>query len=160
MSLSDRPIAPGTSLPALEVGPLTLIDFVRWAGYQENWLRIHYDHAYARERAGLAGCVQSGHHRTALLARLVTDWLGRDGSLTRLSVRHVAPVGPGDAIRCEGIVRRVAGTPGDGRSADVDLWAVTQRGQRVSDGTAIVELWSSTAPGDQGEPREPTRANR
>jgi acyl dehydratase len=159
--MTDRRLAPGTSLPALEVGPLTLTDLVRWAGYQENWLRIHYDHTHAQERAGLAGCVQSGHHRTALLARVVTDWLAGDGRLMRLRVRHVAPVGPGEVIRCEGVVRRVAGTPGDALSVDVELRAVTQRGQRVSEGIATVAWWASaSAPDDEAAPHESTRANR
>jgi crotonobetainyl-CoA:carnitine CoA-transferase CaiB-like acyl-CoA transferase len=129
----------GRALPELRAGPFTLADFVRWAGYQENWIRVHYDGAHAA-RARLAGPVQSGNHRTALLLRMLTDWLDRRGHVRTLSVRHVAPVCVGDAITCGG--RIVAAAPGAGGALrlDLDLWAKTDDGKPVSEGTGIVEV--------------------
>lgn len=133
-------VAQGTELPALEVGPLTLSDFVRWAGYQENWMRVHYDAVFAREHAGLAGPIQSGHYRTALLTRMVTDWVGSAGWMRRLAVRHTGPVGCGDVVRCEGRVRQVRAADDHATTVEVDIWAVGRDGQRVSEGTASLEV--------------------
>lgn len=130
--------APGAPLPAVEIGPLQLADFVRWAAYQENWFALHYDRAFAQAR-GLRDCIQSGHHRTALIARMITDWLGPSGWLKRLAVRHRAPVFVGDTIRCEGRVRRA--DPEGGRLVDLDVWVLTGDGRRTSEGTAAVELY-------------------
>ena len=135
-----RDIAAGSELPVLRVGPFTIADFVRWAGYQENWLRIHYDAAYATETAGLPGCVQSGNHRTALVVRMVTDWLGPRGRIRRLSIRHAAPVRLGDTLECGGRVRTVVPRARDARDMVIDLWAATEDGRRASDGEAVVEL--------------------
>ncbi|HET8678802.1 MAG TPA: MaoC/PaaZ C-terminal domain-containing protein [bacterium] len=130
--------APGAALPAVEIGPLVLADFVRWAAYQENWFALHYDRAFAQQH-GLRDCIQSGHHRTALLTRMITDWLGPSGWLKRLAVRHRAPVFVGETIRCEGRVRG-AGSEG-GRVVELDVWVVTPDGRRASEGTAAVELY-------------------
>jgi acyl dehydratase len=138
---------PGTELPGLEVGPFTLTDFVRWAAYQENWLRIHYDRAYATQRVHGADCIQSGHHRTALLTRMITDWLGTRGRLVRLAVRHTAPVFPGDSIRCRGRIR--SSTLGGGEMVvELDISAVTTDARLVSEGTAVVGI-ASPAPGER-----------
>ena len=131
-------IAPGAPLPAVEIGPLELAHFVRWAAYQENWFALHYDRAFAQER-GLRDCIQSGHHRTALLARMITDWLGPSGWLKRLAVRHRAPIYVGETIRCEGRVRGAG--PEGGRTVDLDVWVVTVDGRHASEGTAAVELY-------------------
>jgi len=128
----------GAEIPALDVGPLTLSDFVRWAGYQENWIRVHYDEAFAQEEMGLTGPIQSGHYRTALLARMVTDWLGSAGWMRRLAVRHTGPVQCGDVVRCEGRVRQVGATGDRVTAVEVEVWAVGRDGQRVSEGTAAV----------------------
>jgi acyl dehydratase len=138
---------PGTELPGLDVGPFTLTDFVRWAAYQENWLRIHYDRAYATQHARGTDCIQSGHHRTALLTRMITDWLGTRGRLVRLAVRHTGPVFPGDSIRCRGRIR--SSTPGGGETVvDLDISAVTTDARLVSEGTASVRI-ASRAPGER-----------
>ncbi len=130
--------APGTPLPAVEMGPLQLADFVRWAAYQENWFALHYDRAFAQQR-GLRDCIQSGHHRTALIARMITDWLGPSGWLKRLAVRHRAPVFVGETIRCEGRVR--GADPQSGQVVNLDVWVRTGDGRRTSEGTAAVELY-------------------
>lgn len=132
-------LKPGTELPGLDVGPLTLADIVRWAAYQENWLRIHYDRAYATQHAGLADCIQSGHHRTALLTRMITDWVGASGHLARLEVRHTAPVFPGDAIRCRGLIRSATASGAD-TVVELEIWAVTSDARVASEGTAIVKI--------------------
>jgi acyl dehydratase len=130
----------GAELPVVDTGPLTLPDFVRWAGYQENWIKLHYDASFADERLGQPGVIQSGHHRTALMTRMVTDWLGSRGWLRRLEVRHTGPVRVGDAVRCEGRVRQIGRSPQGMTTVEVDLWAIRQDGCRVSEGAAVVEV--------------------
>ena len=134
-----RRLEPGLELPELSVGPFTLTDFVRWAAYQENWLRIHYDRDYAKQHLGVHDCIQSGHYRTALLIRMITDWLGADGDLTRLTVRHTAPVFPGDSVRCGGLIRATSAITG-GTTVELEIWAAKMGGQVASEGAAGVEI--------------------
>lgn len=130
----------GTEIPALTVGPLTSLDLIRWAGYQENWLRIHLDREHAGRVLGARDAVQSGHHRTALIVRAITDWLGEGGWVRRLSIRHAASVVAGDRLRCGGRVRAVHSAPGGPRTVDLDVWAIAEPGGKASEGTAVVEV--------------------
>ncbi len=144
-------LKPGTELPGLDVGPLTLTDMVRWAAYQENWLRIHYDRVYATQHAGLADCIQSGHHRTALLTRMITDWAGERGHLARLEVRHTAPVFPGNSIRCRGLIRS-ANASGAETVVELEIWAVTSDARVASEGTATVKIDAASDGGASVQP--------
>jgi acyl dehydratase len=141
-SIRARRFEPGVELPELHTGTLTLTDLVRWAAYQENWLRIHYDRDYAQRHLGVRDCVQSGHHRAALMLRTITDWLESDGHVTRFTVRHTAPVFPGDSLRCGGRIRTTEPAAG-GVTVQLELWAVRQDGQVASEGTAVVMIHPS-----------------
>lgn len=78
-------------------GPLTLVDTIRWCGFQENWwASLHYDRERVRTRSGLRSFIASGAYREALVARMITDWIGPLGMLRKLSVRHVASTLEGD----------------------------------------------------------------
>lgn len=138
-SIRAGTLEPGLELPELCLGPYTLTDFVRWAAYQENWLRIHYDRDYAKQQPGVHDCIQSGHYRTALMVRMITDWVGTFGKLTRLTAQHTAPVFPGDSIRCGGRIRTTTAITG-GVTVELEIWAVKQGGQVASEGVAVVEI--------------------
>jgi acyl dehydratase len=89
----------GDEIVSAEFGPLTIVDTVRWAGVQENTERLHWDREYAREHSQLRTFIASGGYRQALLARALTDWLGANGRLAKMKVRHVAPTFEGDMLR-------------------------------------------------------------
>jgi len=129
----------GQEIPALDAGPFSLLDFVRWAAYQENWIRLHYDREYTVQHLGLPDVVQSGHHRTALIVRMLTDWLGSAGELRRLRIRHEAVVLPGDAIRCGGRITGLTQTP-ERMQVTLQVWAARQDGIAVSEGEAVVDV--------------------
>ncbi len=129
----------GTEIQPLDVGPFTLVDFVRWAAYQENWIRLHYDEHYVLEHRGFPKIVQSGNHRLALIARMLTDWLGSSGQLKFLNVRHHAPVFLGESIRCGGRIKRIEAIA-SGWRVQIEVWAAKGDGQHASDGSAIVEV--------------------
>lgn len=89
----------GAIVCSAEFGPLTIDDTVRWAGSQEIWERLHFDREFAREHSGQRTFIASGAYRQALLARMLTDWLGPRGVLRKLRVRHTAPTLEGDVMR-------------------------------------------------------------
>lgn len=103
-------MAAGTEVPEREYGPLTLLDTVRWAGVQENAEPLHWDREHARTRSGMKSFIASGGYRQALLARTLTDWIGPQGELRRMRVRHLAPTSEGDRMRFRGHVLQTSGT--------------------------------------------------
>jgi acyl dehydratase len=111
--------------PAYSYGPLTLTDFVRYAGAAGDFNRLHHDDAYARS-AGLPGVMAHGMLSAGLLASFVTRWFG-PGSVRRFKVRFREKVFPGDTLTAEG---KVAGTVDGGYALELAL--------KRDDGTAVV----------------------
>jgi hydroxyacyl-ACP dehydratase HTD2-like protein with hotdog domain len=75
-----------------------------------NAHRIHYDHAWATQIEGHADTVVHGPLQVAVIARVLTDWIGPRGRLVELSVQHRASVHIGETVRVCGTVthKRVA----------------------------------------------------
>jgi acyl dehydratase len=97
-------VAPGFVIPTRTFGPLSIVDTVQWAGFQENWYRLHWDREFVRERSGLRTFIASGAYREALLVRTITDWIGPRGVLRKLTVRQSYPTFEGDLIQYSGTV--------------------------------------------------------
>ena len=89
----------GDVVAEAQYGPLTIDDTVRWAASQEIWERLHFDREFAREHSGQRTFIASGAYRQAMLARMLTDWLGARGVLRSMQVRHTAPTLEGDVMR-------------------------------------------------------------
>lgn len=111
--------------PEYRYGPLTLTDFVRYAGAAGDFNRLHHDDAYARQ-AGLPGVMAHGMLSAGLLASFVTRWFG-PGSVRRFKVRFREKVFPGDTLTAEG---KVTGTVAGGYVLELAL--------KRDDGVAVV----------------------
>ena len=101
----------GDLIPSREYGPLTIVDAVRWLGFQENPSRTHCDRDYVREHHGIKSFISSGAYRQSLLVRTLTDWVGPRGKLHKLSVRQTHPTFEGDMMQYSGRVAEKSPTP-------------------------------------------------
>ncbi|MCI0769430.1 MAG: MaoC family dehydratase N-terminal domain-containing protein [Chloroflexi bacterium] len=162
-------VAQGDELPPLVKGPLTLtqlIGFVLGWGsaycmtnrlaYQfhqanpeavlinrefnipDNIEGAHWDLSLAQQ-SGFPYTYDFGCMRTAWCSHLLTDWSGDDGWVKELDVQIRRPGIIGDTQWVHG---RVTGKRRDGGDAvvDVELWAVNQRGETTTVGSAVVAL--------------------
>jgi acyl dehydratase len=100
------------------------------------------DTAEAR-RQGLERPIVPGNMSTAMITRIVTNWMGPMGRIVSLDVSFRRPVLHGDQLRCLSVVTDAgddaleAGGPGIVR---LDLALENERGERPVQGTAEVEL--------------------
>ena len=129
----------GGEIAMVEFGPVTIVDTVRWAGVQENWEQVHWDREFAREHSKLRTFIASGAYRQALLARMLTDWVGPRGSLRKLSVRHTAPTYEGDLIRYSGRVIEASTDTADPWVA-CELQGKNQRDEPILAGHSVLRL--------------------
>jgi len=155
----------GTALPRLDKGALTSSHIVRWCAAQENWDKIHYDRAYARDVAGLPDTVINGALKQQFLAQLATGAFGERSWLWRLACRFRSPDLVGQRLRGEGSIRavdqqaKVTAVHLDLHLFNVDAGSVT------TEGTAVVLLPVSdadnphTLPTLYVEPREPLQTD-
>jgi acyl dehydratase len=125
-----------------EISPLvkepTTTQLVMWAGASGDYNPIHYDKDFAQGR-GLAGVIVPGQLTGAFLGQMMTDWIGEEGSLRRLSCSYKGMSYPGEKITCQGKVTRKYVEEGQ-ELVGCKLWAENPKGENVATGTAIVVL--------------------
>src|SRR5690606_38006784 len=107
-------------------------------GVPDAMQRLHWDEKRARQ-LGLPAPYDYGQMRTTWLAHLVTNWMGDDAWLWKLSNQMRAFNFQGDTHTCTG---RVVGKREENGHCIVDLAieATNQRGQVTAPGTASVIL--------------------
>lgn len=111
---------------------------VMWAGAVGDYMPIHYDQEYARSR-GLKGIIVHGQLVGAFLGQLVTDWVGEEGALRKLSCSYKGMNYPGEAITLRGKVTRKYIRSGQ-HFVDCNVWAENPKGDKTASGTAVVVL--------------------
>ena len=107
-------------------------------GVPEVVQRVHWDHERAQE-LGLPTSYDYGQMRTSWLIHLITNWMGDDAWLWKLSCQSRAFNFMGDTTICTGTVtaKRVEGMY---HVVDLQLASTNQRGEDSCPGTASVIL--------------------
>jgi acyl dehydratase len=125
-----------------EIAPLVKVpttrQLVMWAGAVGDYMPIHYDQEYARSR-GLEGVIVHGQLVGAFLGQLMTDWVGEEGWLRKLSCSYKGMNYPGEAVTLRGKVLRKY-VRGGGHFVDCSIWAENPKGEKTASGTAVVVL--------------------
>ena len=127
----------GMELPALEKHPTTQ-QLVRWAGASGDFYQIHYDKDFA-QTSGLPGVIVHGMLGMAFLGQLVTDWMGDEGILKKLSCNYRGMLFPGEDAICKGKVTNKY-VNGSEHCVECEIWVENPRGEQATPGTAVVVL--------------------
>ncbi len=107
-------------------------------GFPDIIMRVHWDPVMART-TGIPGCYDYGGERIGWIDHGVTNWMGDDGFLRKLSIQIRRFCVTGDTVWIKGKVtdKRVV----DGEyQADLDMCAENQRGEMTAYGKATVLL--------------------
>ena len=127
----------GMELPTLRKDPTTQ-QLVMYAGASGDFYAIHYDLEFAQAN-GLPGVILHGALKNAFLGQLVTDWIGEDGTLKKLSARYRGMDVPGKPLYCKGVVTKKYVEDGE-RLVQCDLWIENDEGEKNTPGSALVAL--------------------
>jgi acyl dehydratase len=122
----------GDELPTLVKPPIERVQIARFAGASNDFNPMHVDEIHARAAHALLPM--------GFMGQFLTDWL-KGGHLTRLAVRFVKLVWPGDSLSCKGRVLARRRDEQGRYYVDVDLWAENQRGELVLKGHATGQLY-------------------
>jgi hydroxyacyl-ACP dehydratase HTD2-like protein with hotdog domain len=114
----------GDELPVLAAAPSQTQLFF-FSAATNNGHRIHYDRPFAQSE-GLPDILVQGPLQAALLARMLTDWIGPAGRLTRFQIQNRGNAFPNQPLVFGGVVRAKREQDGEflvdceiaGRSAD------------------------------------------
>jgi acyl dehydratase len=125
-----------------EITPLvkkpTTRQLVMWAGASGDYNEIHYDKDFALER-GLSGVIVHGQLAGCFLGQMVTDWLGEEGSLKKLSISYKGMNLPGETLTCKGTVTKKYSEDNQDLIL-LSIWAENPRGEKTLTGTAVIAL--------------------
>ena len=128
-------VSVGDALGPLLKGPLSIMDVVAWSAATSGVVDDDCGHS----EGGLNEQSATGPEQVAWIGQLLTDWMGDDAFLHRLSVViDVCPV-LGTTTAMEGqvtAVEVVSGRP----TAHIRLTATSQEGESLASGTAQVLL--------------------
>ena len=125
-----------------EIGPVMrhpdTQQLVKYAGASGDYYQIHYDKDFA-QGTGLEDVIIHGALKNAFLGSLVTDWMGPQGNLRRLSCQYRGMDIPGRPITARGIVTDKYESNGE-YLVNCEIWLENEQGQRTTPGRATVSL--------------------
>jgi hypothetical protein len=109
-------------------------------------IMMHLDH-FAAYSMGYPRGFDGSMQRISWFAQLMTNWMGDDGALQRLTVFHHQPFFLYDTMWIRG---KVVGKDSASSTVEFELWGDNQRGDRISKGRATVAL--QRRPAGKGAP--------
>ena len=136
-----------------EVTPLAKIAttqmLVLWAGASGDRNPLHYDDDFAKSQ-GVGAPIVHGALKRAWLGQLVTDWIGEQGELRKLSCRYRGMDYPrkmktmeepqeGETWWCKGKVSKKYEDGGE-HFVECEIWLENGKGDKTTTGTAVVVL--------------------
>ncbi len=130
-------VAEGSEIPTLVKHP-TPRQLVMYAGASGDYYEIHYNKEFALKR-GLPDIVVHGQLSCHFLAQLLTDWIGDEGMLKKLSCTYRGMNFPNEDLICKGNVTRKYIEDGE-HLVDLNIWAENPRGEKTVLGSATVVL--------------------
>jgi len=136
-----------------EVTPLAKVAttrmLVQWAGASGDCNPLHYDDDFAKAQ-GVGSRIVHGALKRAWLGQLMTDWIGEQGELRRLSCQYRGMDYPrkmktmeepheGETWWCKGKVTNKY-LEGDGHFVECEMWVENGKGEKTTPGAALVIL--------------------
>jgi acyl dehydratase len=127
----------GKEIPQLVKNPTTQ-QLVKWAGASGDYYQIHYDKDFALA-AGLPGVIVHGRLKSSFLGQLMSDWVGEEGWVKKISVQHRGMDFPGEQLTCKGTVTKKHIQDGE-HIVELEIWTENPRGEKTAPATATVAL--------------------
>jgi len=128
-------VAVGAEITPLVKRPTTR-QLVRFAGASGDFNEPHYDKDFALSW-GLPGVIVQGMLKLHFLVQMITDWIGDEGDLLKISCQYRGLDYPGDTLTCKGkVVRKFVN--GDEHCLECAISLENQRDEKTTPGSAVV----------------------
>lgn len=135
--------------PPLEKGLLTMMEIIRFGLFvspmmrrieaRRPYIEIGFQREEMQKRAGLEDASDYGPQRVCWLGQFMTDWIGDDGTLKKLSCQVRHPSIMGDVNVVKGKVKNKRIENGE-HLVDCEIWVENQSGLATAPGQATVAL--------------------
>jgi len=128
-------IKEGDALPELRKKP-GVTQLVKYAAGSGDFNPLHHDYSFPQAKQ-LGSIIVHGRFKYASLGQLVSDWLGHNGRIQKISCQYRGMDLPDQEITCKGEVTRKYEEGGQ-RKAQLTIWTENEKGQKTTPGEAIV----------------------
>lgn len=139
MSAIYEDLIKGQTLPELRKGPITTLHLMRWSAAIENWHRIHYDIAFAKEHEVLPDLPVQGTWKQHIIHQMLKDWAGPRGWVSRIKYQYRALDLCNDSLTVGGEIVDLYSAHDLGY-VKASIWINNQRGVTSTTGEASVVL--------------------
>ena len=134
----------GSEIPSLK-HRVDLPQLMRYAAATWNFFLLHLEKEFAQKQGFKDANIHALFYG-ALLAKMMTEWIGDPGRLNRLGYRVTVMGFPGDTLVAKGKVVKKYQERGQNR-VDCEIWVENQEGVKVAPASATVLLPSREALG-------------
>lgn len=128
-------IKEGDTLPELMKKP-GVTQLVKYAAGSGDFNPLHHDYNFFQSKA-LGTIIVHGRFKYASLGELVSNWLGHQGRVKKISCQYRGMDFPDKEFTCKGSVSRKWQEGGE-KLAEITVWTENQEGQKTTPGQAIV----------------------
>ena len=135
MAVTWEAIKEGDQLPGLDKNP-GVTQLVKYAAGSGDFNPLHHDYAFPQSKQ-IGSIIVHGRFKYASLGELVSNWLGHNGRIQKLSCQYRGMDMPNQPIQCRGAVKR-KWEEGGKKLAQLDIWTQNAKGEKTTPGEAVV----------------------
>jgi len=125
----------GDTIPELKKKP-GVTQLVKYAAGSGDFNPLHHDYNFFQSQA-IGSIIVHGRFKYASLGELVSNWLGHQGRIKKLSCQYRGMDFPDKEFTCKGTVDKKWEEGGE-KLAEVTIWAEDAEGKKTTPGQAIV----------------------
>jgi acyl dehydratase len=128
-------VSEGQEIPELRKEP-GVTQLVKYAAGSGDFNPLHHDYRFPQSKA-LGSIIVHGRFKYASLGQLVSDWLGHNGRIEKISCQYRGMDFPDQAMTCKGKVERKWEEGGE-RKVELAVWTENAEGKKTTPGAAVV----------------------
>ena len=125
----------GDKLPELRKKP-GVTQLVKYAAGGGDFNPLHHDYNFPQAKQ-IGSIIVHGRFKYASLGELVSNWLGHNGRIKKISCQYRGMDMPDQEFVCRGTVSKKVEENGEKRVA-LDIWTENAEGKKTTPGQAVV----------------------
>jgi acyl dehydratase len=135
MAITWESIQEGETIPELRKSP-GVTQLVKYAAGSGDFNPLHHDYDFPQSKA-IGSIIVHGRFKYASLGELVSNWLGHQGHIKKISCQYRGMDFPDKAMVCRGTVAR-KWEEGGQKLVELSVWAENDEGKKTTPGQAVV----------------------
>jgi acyl dehydratase len=135
MSTTWNTVNEGDTLSELIKEP-GVSQLVKYSAGSGDFNPLHHDYNFPQAKE-IGSIIVHGRFKYAALGQLVSDWLGHNGRVKKISCQYRGMDMPNQVMTCRGTITRKWEEDGE-KMAELEIWVENADGKKTTPGSAVV----------------------